>query len=269
MTTIFWVSMNKLEFNNFFKKIIKLENQKIIFTPNPEMLLKAEEDKRFKQILLSADYLIPDWTGLFIAYQILDQKYKLLSILLIPYYFFNFFFNKRWLYKKYWEKICWSDLTLDLVIFAENNWVKITIIDSYSSKTDKKTIYQTQFEQIMKKKFPKLKFDYFVYNPSKKSEIINHIKKSDSKILFSTLWTKKQESSVIEILWKCKNLKLWLAVWSSFDYFTWFQKRSPLFLRRLWLEWLYRLLVWHKRLNRLKRLFNAIFVFLYKVIKSK
>jgi exopolysaccharide biosynthesis WecB/TagA/CpsF family protein len=80
---------------------------------------------------------------------------------------------------------------------------------------------------------------------------------------------KKQEQSVIEIMKKCSNIKLWLGIGSSFDYFIWFQKRAPKFWRQLWLEWLYRLITGPKKLTRLKRLYSAIFVFTYKVIKEK
>jgi UDP-N-acetyl-D-mannosaminuronic acid transferase (WecB/TagA/CpsF family) len=37
----------------------------------------------------------------------------------------------------------------------------------------------------------------------------------------------------------------------------------------LWLEWFYRLLTWPRKLDRLKRLWNAIFVFTFKVIWKK
>jgi N-acetylglucosaminyldiphosphoundecaprenol N-acetyl-beta-D-mannosaminyltransferase len=79
---------------------------------------------------------------------------------------------------------------------------------------------------------------------------------------------KRQEESVIEIMEKAKNIKLWLGIWSSFDYFIWFQKRAPKIFRTLGIEWLYRLLTWPKKIDRLKRLWNAIFVFIYEVLKK-
>jgi N-acetylglucosaminyldiphosphoundecaprenol N-acetyl-beta-D-mannosaminyltransferase len=95
------------------------------------------------------------------------------------------------------------------------------------------------------------------------------IKNSTSKMLFSTLWMKKQEQSVVEIMEKCPNIKLWLWVWSSFDYYIGFQKRAPYLFRALWLEWFYRLLTWPRKIDRLKRLYNAIVVFLIEIIKFK
>lgn len=269
MTEIFWIKLNNLVYKSFFKEITRLEKQNIVFTPNPEMLLNAKDDKNFNNTLEKANFLIPDWIGLFIAYQILEHNNKLISYIMLPYYFFNLFFRRDYLYKKYWDRISGSDLTKDLVEKAEKDWIKITIIDLYNPTDSNKVKSQENFPTLLKTRFPKLVFDYYIYNPEKKQEIIENIKNSNSKILFSTLWMKVQEESIIEILWKASNIKLWLAIWSSFDYFIWFQRRAPKIWRQLGIEWLYRLFTWPRKLTRLKRLYNAIFIFIYEVIKTK
>lgn len=267
---IFTIKINNLKYKDFFKEISKLEKQNIVFTPNPEMLLKLSNDFEFKKIFNKCTYSIPDWIWIYLAYQILDNKYnKIINTILIPYYLYNIFFKKLYLFKKYWEKICWSDLTKDILNFAIENSIKITIIDLYSPKDIKKVENQKKFSNELIKNFPYLKFDYYIYKEEEKNLIINNICKSDSKILFSTLWMKKQEISIIEIMEKCNNIKLGIWVWSSFDYFTWFQKRAPKIWKNLWIEWLYRLINWPKKINRLKRLYNAIFIFTYKVLKTK
>lgn len=270
---IFWIKLNKLKYADFLKELIKLENQNIVFTPNPEMLLKTKTDSELKEVLNKANFLTSDWIWLFIAYQIYsnDLKSKIwpLIVFFLPYYIFNLFFRKKYLYEKYWDRICGSDLTKDIINEAIKKDIKITIIDLYNPNDTKKVESQKVFAEKLKNKFENLKFDYFIYNPEKKEQIIEEIKKSDSKILFSTLWMKTQEKSVIEIMEKCKNIKLWLWVWSSFDYFIWFQKRAPKIWRILWFEWLYRLITWPKKINRLKRLWNAIFVFVYEVIREE
>lgn len=267
---IFWIEINKLKYKDFVRQITKLENQTIVFTPNPEILLKTKTDGEFKDLLNKASYLTPDGIGLYIAFQILDNKYwTFINILFLPYYFFNLFFKRTYLYKKYGDRICGSDLTKDLLEFAWENKVKVTIVDLYNQADLKKVESQKIFPELLKKIFPNLIFDYFIYNPDKKDEVIEEISKGDSKILFSTLGMKRQEQSVVEILEKCENIKLGLGVGSSFDYFIWFQKRAPKLWRNLGLEWFYRLLTGPRKLDRLKRLWNAIFVFTYEVLKSK
>ncbi len=267
---IFWIKLDKLEYKNFLKEITIFEKQNIVFTPNPEILIKTKKDNEFKKLLEKANYLTPDWIWLYIAFQILDNKFaKIINTLLIPYYFFNLFFRRKYLYNKYWDRICGSDLTKDIINIAIENNIKVTIIDLYNPTDSKKVESQKVFSKLLKQKFPKLNFDYFIYDLSKKEEIIEQISNSGSKILFSTLWMKLQEQSVIEIVEKCKNIKLWLGIWSSFDYFIWFQKRAPKVFRSLGIEWLYRLLTGPKKIDRLKRLYNAIFVFIYEILISK
>lgn len=267
---IFWININKIKYQTILTQIKKLEEQNIVFTPNPEILLKAKDDLEFKNLIKKANFLTPDWIWLYIAFQINDNNFwKIINTILLPYFFFNLFFRRKYLYKKYWDRICWSDLTKNLVEWSEKNNIKITIIDLYNPNDEKKVASQKIFSQKLKSKFPNLNFDYFIYNPEKKSEIIEQIKKSESKIVFSTLWIKRQEESVIEIMQNCENIKIWLWIWSSFDYFIWFQKRAPKFWRKLWFEWFYRLFTWPQKINRLKRLYNAIFVFIFEVIKYK
>lgn len=267
---IFWINLDNLKYDDFLKSLLKFEKQNIVFTPNPEILLKTKSDKEFKDLINKADYLTPDWIWLYIAFQILDNKYwSFINTLLLPYFFFNLFFKRKELYNKYWDRICGSDLTKDLVEYSEKNNIKVTIIDLYNPTDLKKVESQRIFPLWVAREFPNLKFEYFIYEPSKKEEIIDEISKSNSKILFSTLWMKRQEESVVEIMEKCENIKLWLWIGSSFDYFIWFQKRAPLIWRKSGFEWLYRLITWPRKIDRLKRLYNAIFLFTYEILKNK
>ncbi len=267
---IFWIKLDKLKYESFLEKILELKKQTIVFTPNPEILLKTKTDKGFEKLIKKASFLTPDGIWLYIAFQIYDNNFWVfINTLLVPYYFFNLFFRRKHLYKKYGDRICWSDLTKDIVLSSEKRWSKITIIDLFNPADLNKVESQKKFPFLLQQRFPKLNFEYFIYEPSKKQEIINDILNSDSQILFSTLWMKHQEESIVEIMDRCSNIKLWLGIWSSFDYFIWFQKRAPKLLRSLWLEWLYRLFTWPRKIDRLKRLYNAIFVFIWEVLKNK
>lgn len=267
---IFGTVLEHYTYKDLFTKLTRLETQQTVFTPNPEILLKTLTDTEFKWFLDKADILTPDWIGLYLAYQIIDSKYNnFINFLLLPYFVANLFVRRRYLYEKYGERICGSDLTNDLLPYAEEKWIKISIIDLYNPTDDAKVASQEVFREKLQWFFPKLAFDYYIYDESKKDEIIAAIKNSDAKMLFSTLGMKKQEESVIEIMSKCYNIKLWLGIGSSFDYFIWLQKRAPKIWRSLWLEWLYRLATGPQKLKRLKRLWNAIFVFMWKVLTYK
>lgn len=267
---IFWLEMQNLKYKDLFEEITKFEKQNIVFTPNPEILLKIKTDKEFENILKKANFLTSDWIGLYIAYQILDNNFwTIVNSLLLPYFFFNLFFRRKYLYEKYSERICGSDLTKDLLIYAEKNNIKITILDLYNPTDSKKVASQSIFKEKLQEKFSRLNFDYIIFDPEKKEEIFENIKNSESKIIFSTLGMKKQEENILETMKNCQNIKLGLGVGSSFDYFVGFQKRAPKIWRSLGLEWLYRLITWPRKIDRLKRLYRAIFLFTFEVLKTK
>lgn len=119
------------------------------------------------------------------------------------------------------------------------------------------------------RKFPELDFDFYVYKPEDKENILKDIQNSEAKILFSTLGMKKQEQSVLEFLEQCPNLRLGLGVGSSFDYFTGFQKRAPKIFRDLGFEWLYRIFTSPNKLKRIVRIYQALVIFPIKVIFYK
>jgi UDP-N-acetyl-D-mannosaminuronic acid transferase (WecB/TagA/CpsF family) len=57
---IFRIEIDKLKYKDFFENILKLQKQNIVFTPNPEILLKTKSDNEFKSLLNKANYLTPD-----------------------------------------------------------------------------------------------------------------------------------------------------------------------------------------------------------------
>lgn len=243
---------------------------KSLFTPNPEICLKTLEDQEFLEILQNADYLTSDGIGLYLAYQIGDSRlWKIGKLILLPYYIFNILFRKKHLYKIYGDRICGSDLTQDLIDFSQKNHIKIAILDPYFPQDRAKCESQKYFRENIMRKFPELDFDFYVYKPEDKENILKDIQNSEAKILFSTLGMKKQEQSVLEFLEQCPNLRLGLGVGSSFDYFTGFQKRAPKIFRDLGFEWLYRIFTSPNKLKRIVRIYQALVIFPIKVIFYK
>ncbi|EKD65904.1 MAG: glycosyl transferase, WecB/TagA/CpsF family protein [uncultured bacterium (gcode 4)] len=269
---IFWLHLVHLEYKKFFNEIKDSQEKLAIFTPNPEILLLAKEDENFRKILEKWDYLVPDWIGIWAGYQILDNgKWKLLNTLLIPYYWVNLFIKRKALYKKYWERIIWSILTRDLVEYANLKWKWVTIIDKFQAPGNWWDNLKIERQKVMardlKKKYPNSAFHYYIYKEENKDEIIEEINKTDDVYLFSTQWAKVQETTISQILPKLEKIKVAIWVGWSFDYILNFKKRAPKLIVALWLEWLWRLILHPMRMS--KRIWRALIVFLYEVIKSK
>ena len=273
---IFQLEISKYSYSDFLKEITSLllekktEKWRAIFTPNPEICLKTLEDSEFLDVLNGADYLTSDGIGLYLAYQINDSKLPwILKILMLPVYVFNILFRKKSLYKKYWERICGSDLTNSLILFAQENNVRVAILDPYYPNDLLKCESQKTFKDKLSAKFPELDFDYYIYTLDNSDEVFSEIDDSGALILFSTLGMKKQEISVLKWLETCPDLKLGLWIGSSFDYHIWFQKRAPRLMRTLGFEWLYRIFTSPNKLQRLGRVFQALVVFPITVLFYK
>ena len=76
----------------------------------------------------------------------------------------------------------------------------------------------------------------------------------------------KQEKWIAENLKKMPDVKLAIGVGGSFDFISGKVQRAPEFMRTLGFEWLWRLIIqpW-----RIKRIFNAVVVFPWLVLKSR
>lgn len=269
---IFWLELAHLEYKKFFNKIKDSDKKLAIFTPNPEILLLAKEDEKFRKVLEIWDYLVPDWIWIWAGYQILDNnKWKLINALFIPYYWINLFIKRRQLYKKYWERIIWSILTRDLVEYANLKWIWITIIDKFQAPgnwwDNLKIERQKVMAESLKKKYLNVNFHYYIYKEENKDKIITEINKTDDVYLFSTEWAKVQETTISQLLPKLDKIKIAIWVGWSFDYLLDFKKRAPKIVVSLGLEWLWRLILHPMRMS--KRIWKALPVFLYEVIKSK
>jgi UDP-N-acetyl-D-mannosaminuronic acid transferase (WecB/TagA/CpsF family) len=83
----------------------------LVFTPNPEILLKAYRDDDFYEVLKKADFLVPDAVGLYTVSLIKEGTPYLKAL-------FMTFFKRKELEKKYGEVIQGSNLTKDLVANA-------------------------------------------------------------------------------------------------------------------------------------------------------
>lgn len=262
------MKIDKLEYKTLFEQIVKFEKKSIVFTPNPEIMLSAKKDSEFLNMLKKADFLTIDGVWIYAWLQALEVKNRFLRAVLIPYFILKLFISRKSLTKKYWEKICGSDLTKDLLEYADKNGKKVAIIDLYNPEDTKKVESQKIAPERLKNRFTNLDFIFKIYKEEEKEEIASKINSFWADIVFSTLGAKKQEESIIFLMEKT-DAKIWLWIGSSIDYLIWFQKRAPKFFWKMGLEWLYRLATSNRKFYRLKRLYNAIFWFLWEITKEK
>jgi N-acetylglucosaminyldiphosphoundecaprenol N-acetyl-beta-D-mannosaminyltransferase len=220
------------------KKFLRDGKQHYIVTPNPEILLKASifnsGDEELAHILNHADLAVADGVGIKLAGYLLGFN--------IP-------------------RITGADLTPVVLEMAEKKGAKVTIVKPADSLAGEQEITDS-----LKQKYPFLKFNIknIIGKDGKYDPKNIDLEEYQPDILLATLGSPYQEKMIYYALYKYKNIKLAMAVGGSLDFLSGKMRRAPKLLRKIGLEWLWRLI---KQPKRFKRIFNAVILFPYYFMK--
>lgn len=218
------IKLDKLNLEQAKEKInyfLSNPGQYKIFTPNPEFVVLAQKDNNFCETLNKSDLNICDGFGL-----------SLFSGC---------------------PRIPGVDFMLEICKIAANKNNGIYLLGSGSDEivqmTGKKL--QEKFVELEISGYNKgINIDYKLnYNQEENYNLIEKINNSKAKILFVAFGMNKQERWISENLAKMPNIKIAMGVGGSFDYISGLIHRAPCFLRKIGLEWLYRLVKQPKRLE--------------------
>ena len=199
------------------KSLGKNKNQKplIVVTLNPEMLLFAEKDKAYKNILNISDLKIIDGFGL-----------KLVGLI------------KK---KNLPERIAGADLALKILKDSVRKKLKIAFVFRKNGLSDLEDL------QNFSKKF-RADIKFFEIDLKENG---NDFDFNDREVFFVGLGVPHQEKFIYENKKNWPNLKLAIGIGGTFDFWTKKQKRAPKFMRKIGLEWFWRLLMNPKRFCRI------------------
>lgn len=200
-----------------------------IITINPEMIMNAQKNRAFFDILNNSNLNIADGVGVKIAL-------KLQGI------------NQN--------QIRGVDFSRELIKLASENNYKLAFLGA------KEEIINLAKENFLKE-YPNLNFVY-VRNGyfNNNDEIINEIKIANPQILLVGLGSPKQEEIILKLKSQLNGCVM-IGVGGSFDVFSGIIKESPKIWQKLGLEWLYRTLC---QPERFKRIFPVLPLFLIKCI---
>lgn len=216
-------------------KWAKEEHQRHITTPNPEILLKAQKNEKFKEVLNKSSLSIADGTGILLAARYLKKRLpcRVTGIDLM-------------------QKICEKSVHENLKIFL------LGAKEGVSEKT----------KEVLEKKYHGLKIvGTHAGSPQEFEErqITELIDKSGAEILFVAYGAPAQELWIHRNLHKMPKVKVAIGIGGAFDFISGSKKRAPKLMRKVGLEWLYRLF---QEPSRIKRIYNATIKFPIKVISS-
>ena len=215
---------------------LKKNNKRYIVTPNPEFVAAAQKDEEFRQILTNADLSITDGRGIQLAARFLGMP--------VP---------QRITGSDFMQELCEEFAKLKIPVFllgGENG---------SAEKCAKKLISDFSNLQIA---------GFFEGDAGEAgdTETVNAINRTNAQVVFVAYGAPKQEKWIARNLHKLTIIKAAMGVGGAFDYISGNVSRAPIFMRKLGLEWLWRLF---KQPRRFSRIFRAVVIFPLLVLKEK
>lgn len=212
--------------NGAVKKIMGFFNdggEHIICTPNPEIVMEAQNDKVLFAILKAADLVVPDGIGIVWASRFGKTRLK--------------------------ERVSGYDLCLKL--FEKMKDEKRTVYffggsPGVAAEAAKKIMAKYNGIQVVGHRN-----GYF--SAKDESKIISDIKAKSPDLLLVGLGSPKQEKWIYDNL-RFTGAKAAIGVGGSFDVMAGNVKRAPFIYQKLGLEWLYRLIKQPSRFKRMLKL---------------
>lgn len=239
------ISANTNELLTGVEKNISCNTKFSIMTPNPELVLMAQKNKKLRDALNSADYAVPDGVGLSYASKFLFGK----SLNIIP---GRKLFDEliKLSVKKHWKVFLLGGLGDEAKIASQK--LQITNL-KLQIKFDKFTQLD-QFANPVTEVDKKLQKD-----------AIDKINEFRPHLLFVAFGNPKQELWIYDNLSKLK-IGGAMAVGGTFRYIAGVCPLPPKWIEELGLEWLWRLVTEPKRVGRT---FNAFPLFPLRVFIEK
>ena len=242
-TTILGIKIDQLSKEKVLETIsgyLDSASPHFIITPNPEFLVAASADQEFKDVLNQADLAVPDGTGLMLAGKFLHKPLK--------------------------ERLTGTDLVYELADLCSRKQKSIYFLGAMPGIAEEAALN-------LKKQRPDLKIAGFesgfrtrFYFKLPDWLLLAKINRSKADVLLVAFGAGQQEKWIHRYLTKFSSVKVAMGIGGAFDFISGRVKRSPQFMRKLGLEWLWRLGHEPWRYNRI---ITATFRFGRLVLKDK
>ena len=254
-------------------EFLNFNGQRHIITANPEMVLHAWQNGKYRQLINNSALVTPDgigliWAGKFLS---LESDSIINSLIQAIVAGFSLIINSDYCYDVFPERVAGVDLLDKICELAARSNKKVYLLGG-GEGIAKKTA------EILKKQYlnllivgaeagPMIEEAKISQQDTKKNqETIYKIQTAEPDLLFVAFGAPKQEYWIKENLPSCPSVKVAMGVGGAFDFISGKTKRAPQIYRDLNLEWLHRLIYqpW-----RALRIFNATAAFAYYIIKFK
>ncbi len=203
-----------------------------IVTPYSEMIVFAQNDPRYRDILNHAALSLPDGIGILRAAKYLGSEIR--------------------------ERVTGRKLIYDIAKLSEAKGYSIAMVGGHDNVAQLAAA-------ALKKQFPNLKINLAISDRPFDDKILAEINDSKSDILLIGYSPPKQE------IWLAQNIsklgvKVGIGLGGTFDYLAGKRFTPPNLVHYMGLEWLWRLVTQPWRIGRM---WNAVPVFIWTVYKYK
>ena len=213
-----------------FANFLKGKSFNHIATVNPEFLVEAAKNEKFRGILNQTSLNICDGVGISLISRVFQQQ-KI-------------------------NRITGVEVAEILCRVCAETGKSVYFIGGFG--------VAEQAAKRMQKKYPSLKIAGFEDgNPAK---ISDKLQKSGTDAILVAFGAPKQEEYLQKIASEMPTVKIGIGIGGTFDFWAGKTKRAPKLIREIGLEWLWRLILEPK--IRGKRIWRAVFVFPYLVVKN-
>lgn len=236
--------------------------QKHITTPNPEMLLAARTNPKFLKTISHSDLKIADGIGVLWAakYQDAIKNNKSATVKFLKWLstLSSIPFRPKNILHPLKERVTGSDLMKEICEKArKDEKVKIFLLGAKEGVAEK----------VKEKLDLNAIVGTYAGSPAVEEDkkIQSLINASGANLLFVAYGAPVQEIWIARNLHQLANIKVAIGVGGAFDFIAEVKKRAPQWMRKVGLEWLYRLI---QEPKRIKRIYNATIKFPITVLKE-
>ena len=252
------ILVDNLTYNQTIEAILQIcrsAKSEYIVTAYSEQIVFALEDNKYKDVLNNAALSLPDGIGILWAAKYLSRPGIYWSFVQT---LFEIILNPKSIRSIIPEQVTGRYLVYDLVKLANENNFSLALVGGEDN-----VAVQTAYE--LKKSHPNLRINLALSGRPFDAQTVHEIADSNSDILLVAYSPPKQEMWIAENLQNL-NVKLAIGLGGTFDYIAKKRPAAPKFVHYMGLEWLWRLIT---QPYRIKRIWNAVPVFVFKILMYK
>ncbi|TCI46081.1 WecB/TagA/CpsF family glycosyltransferase [Exiguobacterium sp. SH3S2] len=197
------------------KQKLRNEEKAFVITANPEIIMQAERDLSYKQIVKKTKYLVPDGVGI------------------------------QWASKRFQQTIqhVIPGVELTELLLREANKNGYSLL-SYGARPE----VQTKFYETVRDRYPNIRWVGHVHgfiNEGEKVQLAKHCAEERPDLVLVGLGMPLQEKWIASVIDEVDK-GIYIGVGGTFDVLSGEVKRAPKLFRLLKIEWVYRIST-HKR----------------------